>query len=116
MDVLSWRFEQIGEAGLDAVVCFLPHHVLMLSGYRPRLGSGVALATAHGEIRLAVPSDEVELARAAGAQAPIGYGARPCNARFHSNRRCRERCGRLRRSSGPKRGLGIVSGLKMRRR
>jgi Xaa-Pro aminopeptidase len=40
----------------------------MFSGYTPRLGVGLALATAGGRLRLAVPEDEVDLARQAGVQ------------------------------------------------
>jgi Xaa-Pro aminopeptidase len=58
---------------LDAVVSVLPHHVLMLTGYRPRLGSGIAVALADGTTYLSVPSDEVELASAAGALNVSGY-------------------------------------------
>lgn len=68
-----WRFERLTQAGLDAVVCLLPQHMLMFSGYRPRLGSGLALATREGEVALAVPADEVELARAAGVERVHGY-------------------------------------------
>jgi Xaa-Pro aminopeptidase len=67
------RAQRIAAAGLDAVVCLLPHHVLMLSGYRPRLGSGIAVATRDGRVAVALPSDEVDFARAAGIDNPIGY-------------------------------------------
>jgi hypothetical protein len=75
-DVPAWRFQRVRESGLDAVACLLPHNVLMLSGYRPRLGSGAVLAMADGEVRLAVPLDEFEAASAAVAVATvIGYNA-----------------------------------------
>ena len=67
------RTRRIEAAGLDAVVCLLPQHILMLSGYRPRLGNGVALATNDGRIAIAVPNDEVGLARATGVEDPVGF-------------------------------------------
>lgn len=70
---LRWRFERVAEAGLDALVCCLPQHILMLTGYRPRLGSGLALARADGSVWLCVPSDEVELAREAGVTEVLGF-------------------------------------------
>jgi Xaa-Pro aminopeptidase len=73
MDIREWRFERIRMLGLDAIVSVLPHHVLMLTGYRPRLGSGIGLALADGRTFLIVPSDEVELAIAAGATNVSGY-------------------------------------------
>jgi Xaa-Pro aminopeptidase len=75
MDVAGWRFEQIGGAGLRAVVCLLPQHVRLFCGYTPRLGSGVLLATADGRVRVALPQDELELAQAAGVQDLVGYEA-----------------------------------------
>src|SRR5579875_3898888 len=72
MDITGWRFEQIGKDSLAGVICWLPHHVRMFSGYTPRLGIGLALATADGRVRLAVPEDEVDLARQAGVQVVEG--------------------------------------------
>lgn len=51
------------DAGLDAIVCSLPMNVLLLSGYWPVVGTGVAIATRDGEIAVVAPGDEEELAR-----------------------------------------------------
>lgn len=47
----------------DLVVCALPMNVLLLTGYWPVVGSGVAIASAEGRISLLVPEDEEELAK-----------------------------------------------------
>ncbi len=49
--------------GLDALVCALPMHVLMLTGYWPIMANSIAIFTAR-EVELIVPADEVENARA----------------------------------------------------
>jgi Xaa-Pro aminopeptidase len=46
----------------DMVVCALPMNVLLLSGYWPVVGTGVALAFSDGRISLLVPEDEEDLA------------------------------------------------------
>ena len=51
---------------LDALVCALPSNVLLLSGYWPVIGSAIAIATRDGEIAVAAPEDENELARTRG--------------------------------------------------
>jgi len=60
-------------AGYDALVCRLPQHVVMLTGYQPVLGNTFCVLTlgADGrpQTRLAVPSDEEEHARSAHAVA-----------------------------------------------
>lgn len=47
----------------DLVVCALPMNVLLLSGYWPVVGTGVAIALADGKISLLVPEDEEDLAK-----------------------------------------------------
>jgi Xaa-Pro dipeptidase len=47
----------------DLVVCALPMNVLLLSGYWPVVGTGVAIASAEGRIDLLVPGDEEDLAK-----------------------------------------------------
>lgn len=47
----------------DLVVCALPMNVLLLSGYWPVIGTGVAVASADGHISLLVPEDEEDLAK-----------------------------------------------------
>lgn len=54
--------EALTRAGLDGVVCGLPQHVLMLSGYFPVVGSSLAIATRAGKVGLIVPKDEKWLA------------------------------------------------------
>ena len=47
---------------LDVLVCALPEHVLLLSGYWPVVGKSIAIATKDSRILLIVPEDEAELA------------------------------------------------------
>ncbi len=47
----------------DLVVCALPTNVLLLSGYWPVVGTGVAIASSEGRISLLVPEDEEDLAK-----------------------------------------------------
>lgn len=60
------RADRVGsllrENNLDLLVCALPANVLMLSGYWPVVGTGVAVGYADGRIRLLVPEDEEEIA------------------------------------------------------
>jgi Xaa-Pro aminopeptidase len=57
--------DALGRAGYTALICRIPQHVLMLSGYLPVLGNSFCIATREGgdglAIRLAVPADEVDL-------------------------------------------------------
>jgi len=57
---------ELKHAGLDAFVCTLPMNVLMLSGYWPVIGTAAAMGTRDGEIWIAVPEAERDLAAAAG--------------------------------------------------
>ncbi len=52
----------LGEQQIDALICALPGNVLMMSGYWPVVGTGVAIASADGAIRLLIPEDEADLA------------------------------------------------------
>ena len=60
------RVERVQQAlrreGLDGLVCSVPSHVLMLTGYWPVIGSSIALITRGGRIGLLVPEDEQDLA------------------------------------------------------
>ena len=47
----------------DLLVCALPMNVLLLSGYWPVIGTGVAIAFADGHVSLLVPEDEGDLAK-----------------------------------------------------
>jgi Xaa-Pro aminopeptidase len=54
-------------AELDALVCALPANVLLLSGYWPVVGTGVAVVARGGPVVVLAPEDERELAEAGGA-------------------------------------------------
>ncbi len=49
-------------AQLDALLCSLPHHVLLLTGYWPVMANSVAVATRAGDLHLLLPEDESDLA------------------------------------------------------
>jgi Xaa-Pro aminopeptidase len=51
------------ESEWDLIVCALPMNVLLLSGYWPVIGTGLAIASKEGQIALLVPEDEEDLAR-----------------------------------------------------
>ncbi len=50
-------------SGLDALLCRLPHNVLMLTGYAPVVGNSFAFFLLEGEPALLVPEAEEEFAR-----------------------------------------------------
>ncbi len=50
------------ESKLDALLCSIPSHVLMLTGYWPVMANTVALFTADKAIHLVLPEDEEEIA------------------------------------------------------
>ncbi len=54
---------QMRTSGLDALLCRLPHNVLMLTGYPPVTGNSFALFPLEGEPALVVPESEEEMAR-----------------------------------------------------
>ncbi|MFZ1887479.1 MAG: Xaa-Pro peptidase family protein [Candidatus Binataceae bacterium] len=47
----------------DLIVCALPKNVLLLTGYWPVIGAGIAIGSAEGKISLIVPEDEKDLAK-----------------------------------------------------
>ncbi len=57
--------EMLRQSGLRAVICRLPQHVLMLTGYFPLLGNSFCVVSrgrgGKPELRLMVPSDERDL-------------------------------------------------------
>lgn len=59
--------QALRDAELDAVLCALPSNVLLLSGYWPVVGTGIAIATRDGAVGLAAPADESDLASAGWA-------------------------------------------------
>lgn len=65
--------EALRHAELDAFVCTLGVHVLMISGYSPVIGTSFATATSDGSVVLLVPKDEQHLARTSWADSVIEY-------------------------------------------
>ena len=65
-DVDQARVEGIQQAlemaEMDAIVCTLPQHVLLLSGYWPVVGTALAMAARGAGTLLIVPADERDLA------------------------------------------------------
>lgn len=59
--------KQLQEAEIDALVCALPKNVLLLSGYWPVVGTGIAVAAANGDVHLIVPEDEKKFAESSCA-------------------------------------------------
>ncbi len=55
--------DELRRAGLDALVCRLPHNVLLLSGYWPVLADSVVVFPREGEPALIVPADEEDAAQ-----------------------------------------------------
>ncbi|MBV8068830.1 MAG: aminopeptidase P family protein [Acidobacteriaceae bacterium] len=56
----------LSENNLDAIVCALPKHVLLLSGYWPVVGTSIAVALRDRPTHVIVPEDEKELAQGSG--------------------------------------------------
>jgi Xaa-Pro dipeptidase len=54
---------QMRGSGLDALICRLPHNVLLLSGYAPVLGNSFVLFPLEDDPVLLVPESEEEMAR-----------------------------------------------------
>ena len=60
--------EVLAQSHLDAIICSSPSAVLLLTGYWPVIGASVVVFTADGEVHVALPADEVDLAgRTSGA-------------------------------------------------
>lgn len=55
--------DALREADLAALVCTLPLHVLLLTGYWPVIGASIAVATQDWQLLLIVPEDEQTLAQ-----------------------------------------------------
>ena len=60
---LYWIRDRMRASGLDALLCLLPHNVLMLTGYAPVLGQSFAFFPLEGDPVLLVPDSEEQLAR-----------------------------------------------------
>ena len=65
--------EGLREHELDALVCALPSHVLLVSAYFPVVGTSLAIATVEPRVLLIVPEDELELAQAGHADEIVTY-------------------------------------------
>lgn len=52
----------LAQEGLDGLVCSLPMHVLLISGYWPVVGTSVAVITRDGVVGVIAPEDERDLA------------------------------------------------------
>lgn len=59
--------DHLKKSEMDAIVCALPMNVLLLTGYWPIVGTAIAIVTREGQSIILAPSDEKELADAAGA-------------------------------------------------
>lgn len=55
--------QALKESSFDALVCALPAHVVLLTGYYPVTGKSIAVASRDGRIALLVPEDEEHLAQ-----------------------------------------------------
>ena len=60
-------------AQADALVCALPAHVLMSTGYWPVVGASIAVTTREGRCLVLAPEDEAELARRGWAEVRTYY-------------------------------------------
>jgi Xaa-Pro aminopeptidase len=69
--------EQLKQADVDAFVCGLPAHVLLLSGYWPVVGTSLAIAVRNGPTVILAPEDEAELAKHGGADEIHTYKPAP---------------------------------------
>ncbi len=65
--------EAIGRSSLQALACFTPADVLLLTGYWPVMGARLAIATRSGDVACIVPEDELELAQATSSAHFISY-------------------------------------------
>ncbi len=57
----------------DAVICWAPTEVLLLTGYWPVMASSLAVFTANGAVKVIVPEDEVELAEKTSSAEIVPY-------------------------------------------
>jgi Xaa-Pro aminopeptidase len=65
--------EAIRAAGLQAIICFSPTDVMLLTGYWPVMGSSLAMITQEGGAFVILPEDELELAEATSDAQLIPY-------------------------------------------
>lgn len=66
-------FEAMHADGLDALVCYSPSDILLVTGYWPVMGASLAFLTPGGEVQVILPKDEIELAEATTAARLIPY-------------------------------------------
>ncbi len=55
--------QALAQSGFEALICSLPKHVLLLTGYWPVIGASIAVVAKGGATFLIVPKDEETLAR-----------------------------------------------------
>ncbi len=55
---------ELDQENLDALVCFAPEDVLLISGYWPVMASSLAMLARGGAVHVILPEDELELAKA----------------------------------------------------
>ncbi|HWR36123.1 MAG TPA: Xaa-Pro peptidase family protein [Clostridia bacterium] len=65
--------QHLKENELDALICALPAHVLMMTGYWPVVGKSIAVVTTEGEVAILAPEDEEELTAVGWATAIETY-------------------------------------------
>jgi Xaa-Pro aminopeptidase len=65
--------EVVAHSHLDAIICSSPSAVLLLTGYWPVIGASVVVFTADGEVHVALPEDEVDLAGRTSGTSFIPY-------------------------------------------
>jgi len=63
----------IGKSSLQALACFTPADVLLLTGYWPVMGASLAVATRNGDVACVVPEDELEVAKATSNADFVSY-------------------------------------------
>jgi Xaa-Pro aminopeptidase len=65
--------DALATTNLLGFACFSPVNVLLLSGYRPVMGSSVAIFQRDGRVTVLVPEDEMELAEATSDAELVSY-------------------------------------------
>jgi len=70
---INRNVQALKDAGLDAIACALPMNVLLVSGYWPVIGVSIAVFTSSGSVGLAVPEDELQLARTGRADEIVTF-------------------------------------------
>jgi len=64
---------ELEKENLDALVCFVPEDVLLVSGYWPVMASSLAVLSREGALHIILPEDELELATATAEAEFLAY-------------------------------------------